>query len=116
MSYGSGVHLTLFYAVLPFPLGFQIPFSTVLSTVSAENFCSLGQNLGQRYTFVLFKKTKGCDLEDRGGRAMPRSYRKSNPVSFSKRANCLRDCSTIAITSEEMIFLTLQIIEIAVFS
>ena len=48
MSYGSGIHLALLCAALPFPLGFQIPFSTVLSTVSTENFCSLGQNLGQK--------------------------------------------------------------------
>ena len=47
MSYGSGVHLTLLCAVLPFPLGFKIPLSTGLSTVSTESFRSLGQNMGQ---------------------------------------------------------------------
>ena len=48
MSYGSGIHLALLCAILPVPLGFQILFSTVLSTVSTENFCSLGQNMGQK--------------------------------------------------------------------
>ena len=48
MSYGSEVHLALLCAILPFLLGFQILFITVLSTVSTENFCSLGQNMGQK--------------------------------------------------------------------
>ena len=46
MSYGSSAHLALLCAILPFPLGFQILFSVVLSTISTGDFRSLGQNLG----------------------------------------------------------------------
>ena len=48
MSYGSGVHLALLDAISLFPLGFQILFSIVISTVSTANFRSLGQNMGQK--------------------------------------------------------------------
>jgi len=51
MSYGSGVHLALLSAILPISLGFKILFSAVLSAVSTENFCGLGQHLGQKPRF-----------------------------------------------------------------
>ena len=63
MSYGSGVHLALLCAILPFLLRFQIPFSTVLSTVSIENFRSLGQNMGQKGNIQKDEKYLTCSYK-----------------------------------------------------